>query len=203
MSQLCGSQSWLQAAFQAAPGVWPFRGAGFSLRRASARISSASSMAGAQVQKPEKFAAPRERRPERPPAGKIACRTEAAFQAAPGVCLLAPIHAGFFAFVGHVSACPGEPSSPLGLPPGSNRASSGASVLGSAPKSPRASSRIESGRPRAGRQTPLPTPREAESRASFLDLRMESPLALGIVAEFRQAFERVMPGSNLPEFDVV
>jgi hypothetical protein len=32
---------------------------------------------------------------------------------------------------------------------------------------------------------------------------MESPLALGIVAEFRQAFERVMPGSNLPEFDVL
>jgi hypothetical protein len=170
---------------------------------------------------------------------------QAAFHAAPGVCLLAPIHAGFFAFVlrdlrilarrddsarepsksggtadarelkaesrqlarkrivGHASACPGERSSPLRLPPGSNRASSASSLSGSAPKGPRASSRIENGRPRAGRQAPLPAPREAVSRASLLDVRMESPLALGIVAKFRQAFERVMPGSNLPEFDVL
>jgi hypothetical protein len=33
-------------------------------------------MVGAQVQKPENFAAHRKRRPERPPAGKIACRTK-------------------------------------------------------------------------------------------------------------------------------
>ena len=79
---LCGRQSCLQAAFQdAVEQTHPVRRyfSGFVFRRHLAA-------------KPEKFVAYRKRRPERPPAGKIACRTNGQNREVSGACLRHPLY---------------------------------------------------------------------------------------------------------------
>jgi hypothetical protein len=64
---LCGRQSCLQAAFQATVE---------QTTHPVSRYSSGFVFRRHRSAKPEKFVAYRKRRPERPPAGKIACRTK-------------------------------------------------------------------------------------------------------------------------------